>query len=92
MAEPAPAPTIVRAVLSGNYSVGKTSLLRREVENEFALGIPTSIGIDFKIKMYQVGDTAVKGQLWDSIFGGGKKSYGGSNNHVNFFRSNRVVS
>lgn len=88
MTDPAPTPIVIRTVLSGSMSVGKTSLLRREVENEFAQDVPTSIGLDFKIKMYQVGDVVIKGQLWDSEYSSGKKCYGG--NH-NFYRSNRIT-
>lgn len=56
---------MVKIVFIGRSGVGKTSLILRETEDIFGK-IPNTIGIDFKIKMYKMGNRYVKAQLWDT--------------------------
>lgn len=57
---------LIKLVLIGDSSVGKTCLLLRFSDNRFPEEHMPTIGIDFKIKMFQVKDTRVKLQLWDT--------------------------
>ncbi len=57
---------LIKLVLIGDSSVGKTCLLMRFSENKFPEDHMPTIGIDFKIKMLQAGDQRVKLQLWDT--------------------------
>lgn len=50
----------------GDSGVGKTSLLTREVEDHFNQAHLATIGVDFKVKMYDLGLLKVKAQLWDT--------------------------
>ena len=57
---------LMKVIIIGDSSVGKTCLLLRYTENEFcSLHMPT-IGIDFKVKIVDVGKKRVKLQVWDS--------------------------
>jgi small GTP-binding protein len=57
---------LLKIVFVGDSGVGKTSLLRREAESVFTGEFLATIGVDFRIKTYQVGKIAVKAQLWDT--------------------------
>ena len=57
---------LVKLVLIGDSSVGKTSLLMRFSENRFPEQHMPTIGIDFKIKIVETESKRVKLQLWDT--------------------------
>lgn len=57
---------LLKIVFVGDSGVGKTSLLRREAEHTFTQEHLATIGVDFRIKCYNVGKLAVKIQLWDT--------------------------
>lgn len=57
---------ILKIVFVGDSGVGKTSLLRREAEDMFSTEHLATIGVDFRIKNYQIGKLSVKAQLWDT--------------------------
>ncbi|XP_019382298.1 PREDICTED: ras-related protein Rab-10-like [Gavialis gangeticus] len=64
----AAAPLLVKLVLAGESSVGKTSVLRAYAEpgpRPAASYLPT-VGIDFKVKTITFDDTTVKLQIWDT--------------------------
>ena len=46
--------------------VGKTSLLTREYDETFTERYLATIGVDFRIKTYDLGLFKVKAQLWDT--------------------------
>jgi len=48
------------------FSVGKTSLLVRYVDNKFSLATKSTIGADFLSKQIEVDDQAVTLQIWDT--------------------------
>eukprot|EP01015_Nassula_variabilis_P006891 TRINITY_DN1523_c0_g1_i6.p1 TRINITY_DN1523_c0_g1~~TRINITY_DN1523_c0_g1_i6.p1 ORF type:complete len:205 (+),score=28.37 TRINITY_DN1523_c0_g1_i6:2-616(+) len=55
-----------KILVIGNSSVGKSSLLLRFTENTFSESFLPTIGVDFKIKTYDVDDKTVKMQIWDT--------------------------
>lgn len=55
-----------KLIMCGDYQVGKTSLIRRYVENKFIENYIASIGVDITKKMIQVGeDCSVNFLIWD---------------------------
>lgn len=65
--------TILKIVLIGRTGVGMTSLLQRETEDNFVQGYFSTIGVDFKVKYYQVNEVNIKAQIWDSRECSGEK-------------------
>lgn len=60
----------VKYRVAGRSGVGKTSLIRRFVEDAWSDWCPSSIGVDFKIKKLLVDDSErVKMQIWDAPHG-----------------------
>lgn len=56
----------IKVCLFGNMAVGKTSILKRLVDNEFEVKTTPTIGIDFKYVDQQVQDKTYRFQIWDS--------------------------
>ena len=56
----------VKLLLVGDTCVGKTSLLLQYTENTFPEDHGATIGVDYKIKMFQYKDFQVKLQIWDT--------------------------
>ena len=50
----------------GESGVGKTCVLRRFVENKFMKNHLATIGIDFKTKTVQYGNSSIKLKIWDT--------------------------
>jgi Ras-related protein Rab-1A len=62
---------VFKVVVVGDSGVGKTCLLNRFADGEFTEHFPSTIGIDFKIKVVNVRGTTVKLQIvkakqWDT--------------------------
>ena len=57
---------ICKLIIIGDSSVGKTSLLKRYVKNEFSNNMLSTIGIDFLIRSYKHKDETYKIQMWDT--------------------------
>ena len=57
---------LMKFVFAGKHGVGKTSLLTREALDEFTQKWVATIGVDFRIKTYKVGNVNAKVQLWDT--------------------------
>jgi small GTP-binding protein len=57
---------LLKIVLIGDSGVGKTSLLQRFSDQFFNENHITTIGVDFKLRTIQLGDTRVKLQVWDT--------------------------
>ena len=57
---------IYKYVVIGEAGVGKTSLARQYVYNDYNDNYNTTIGVDFSCKTVFVEDTSVKIQIWDT--------------------------
>lgn len=54
-----------KVLLVGNFGVGKTSLIRRFVSNEFSEDYISTIGVRVSTKLIQVQDQEIKLLIWD---------------------------
>lgn len=59
-------PVIVRLLTLGDSGAGKSSLLLRYTQGEFACEYMPTIGIDFRLKNIEVEGRTVKVQVWDT--------------------------
>ena len=57
---------VLKVVFVGDSGVGKTSLIQREASDMFTEEHLATIGVDFRIKTYQIGKLSIKAQLWDT--------------------------
>ena len=57
---------LIKLLLLGDSSVGKSSLLLRYADNTFSDNFITTIGIDFKLKTLNVDGKLVRLQIWDA--------------------------
>ena len=57
---------ILRVLLIGNSSVGKTCILKRFAGDEFDPNFITTIGVDFKIKTIEYNGKKIQMQVWDT--------------------------
>jgi Ras-related protein Rab-1A len=61
-----PAQYVVKTVICGDYGVGKTSLIRRFVENTFDHDYKPSIGVNILTKVVDIEGRTIKLQLFDT--------------------------
>ena len=76
-----------KLLMLGDSGVGKTSLTRRFVDDDFSTSYMHTIGIDFLekvVRLEQPGGARVKMQIWDTA---GQERWG-----VNWFRAFDVTS
>ena len=57
---------IYKIIVVGDANTGKSSILRRFVDNEFEPSYLSTIGVDFKIKNITVDNICSKLQIWDT--------------------------
>ncbi|KAJ5077760.1 ras-related protein rab-11c [Anaeramoeba ignava] len=57
---------VVKIVLIGDSSVGKTNLLTRFCENEFTSDSMPTIGVEFGSKIVEINEQIIKAQIWDT--------------------------
>jgi len=57
---------LLKVIIVGDSSVGKTCLMQRFVKNEFSKMYKATIGADFLTKEITVGDALVTLQIWDT--------------------------
>jgi small GTP-binding protein len=57
---------ILKIVFAGSSGAGKTSLLNRVTEDTFTQNYMATIGVDFKIRTYNMYGRKVKVQFWDT--------------------------
>ncbi|CAF1066973.1 unnamed protein product [Rotaria magnacalcarata] len=55
-----------KLLLIGDSAVGKTSLMLRFADNTFIENFIPTIGIDFKVKTFNIREKQIKLQLWDT--------------------------
>ena len=56
--------------LSPRAAVGKSSILLRFTDNTFNDQQPSTIGVDFKVKMVELNGTKIKATIWDTAVRG----------------------
>ena len=57
---------IIKILILGDSNVGKTSLLLKYTDNFFPDSHVATIGIDYKVKPYNINGLEIKMQLWDT--------------------------
>ena len=57
---------ILKIVILGESSVGKTNLLSRYLDNKFIEDKPATVGVDFFSKELEIENKIVKTQFWDT--------------------------
>ena len=57
---------LLKIVLVGDSTAGKSCLLSRFVHNTFPLGSKTTIGVEFASKIMDVDGKSIKAQVWDT--------------------------
>ena len=55
-----------KIIIVGNSGVGKSSLLKRAVQDKFKENYQTTIGFEFLLLYYDVNGTKMKLQIWDT--------------------------
>jgi len=60
-----------KITLIGDFSTGKTSLIRRFVDNQFSDKYLSTLGVKISKKLIKLDDTSIQGLIWD-IEGGTK--------------------
>lgn len=68
----------VKICLFGNMNVGKSSIIRRLVDNEFEYNTNPTIGIDFKYIDQEINGKVCRFQIWDSA---GQERYRSTSSH-----------
>lgn len=56
----------LKTIIIGDACVGKSSLLRRLIDDTFAKNYISTIGVDFRIKKIEIKKKIVKVQIWDT--------------------------
>ena len=56
-----------KAILVGNCSSGKTSILNQFIRNEFSTDYLPTIGIDYSSKVLTLEDDCIRLSFWDSV-------------------------
>ena len=57
---------LVKLLMLGDSTVGKSSLMTRFANDNFSEAFEATIGVDFRIRILNVGETRVKLQIWDT--------------------------
>ena len=78
---------IAKVVIAGDAAVGKTSLIRRYCTGMFEESRVMTIGVDFQIKIVEVGGKAIKLSIWDIA---GQEQFGAFRD--SFYRGARSVA
>ena len=63
-----PKPKVLKTIIAGDGGVGKTTLLHRYVEGKFIADTRMTIGVQFHLKEFNIGEEQIFFQIWD--FGG----------------------
>lgn len=63
-----------KVIILGDHGVGKSSILVKYTNNTFDYGIPSSNGVDFKLKILKVLEQKIRLVIWDTA---GQEKYRG---------------
>ncbi|KAG2383629.1 hypothetical protein C9374_004300 [Naegleria lovaniensis] len=63
---PKKVPEIVKVLIIGEANSGKSSIVLKYTDGIFDEGIPSTVGVDFKLKCLQRGERNIDVQLWDT--------------------------
>eukprot|EP00612_Vaucheria_litorea_P002677 CAMPEP_0171458116 /NCGR_PEP_ID=MMETSP0945-20130129/3922_1 /TAXON_ID=109269 /ORGANISM="Vaucheria litorea, Strain CCMP2940" /LENGTH=206 /DNA_ID=CAMNT_0011983857 /DNA_START=105 /DNA_END=722 /DNA_ORIENTATION=+ len=66
MSAPPPFDHIFKILLIGDAAVGKSSMMVRFTDDSFDEHITATIGVDFKVKIMEIGEKRVKMTIWDT--------------------------
>lgn len=66
MAATAGASFAFKIIIVGDSNVGKTSIVHRFLHNECPQPVHLTVGVDFGIRVVQVGSVRIKLQIWDT--------------------------
>lgn len=58
--------SLIKVIILGDAGVGKTSLLKKYVNNQYSLQYKPTIGADFLMKETFIDNQAIQLQLWDT--------------------------
>jgi len=64
--DPAEREVTLKIVILGASGVGKTSILRALMDNGWSSDVPSTIGCDIIIRIFNINGTRVKCQIWDT--------------------------
>lgn len=78
---------VYKVVIAGDASVGKTSLIRRYCEGMFEQSRIMTIGVDFQIKIVNLGEQKIRLSIWDVA---GQERFGSFRD--TFYRGARAVA
>ena len=57
---------IIKLVIIGDASVGKTNILSKYLNNEFDENSKATIGVEFSLKTFEIDHNTIKVQIWDT--------------------------
>jgi Ras-related protein Rab-11B len=57
---------IIKIVLIGDSSVGKSNILLRYLRNDFKFDSKATVGVEFGSKNFNLDDVKIKAQIWDT--------------------------
>jgi len=61
-----PKPETVKVLMLGESGVGKSSILNRFVDDKFSTNFLTTLGVEYKQKLYNINGKPVSIQVWDT--------------------------
>ncbi|KAJ3435036.1 ras and ef-hand domain-containing protein [Anaeramoeba flamelloides] len=57
---------VIKLIILGDTSVGKTSVIERYIGNNFRATIPSTVGVDCTFRDLNIMDRKIKVQIWDT--------------------------
>lgn len=57
---------MTKLIVIGDSGVGKTNIILKFTQEKFKDNYVATIGVDFKVKIVNVGDKKIKLQIWDT--------------------------